>query len=148
MADWVIALEAPTGMERKLVRAYLEHNGQYRQIERSLRQEVDVEGYLEENFADVWQIADPLPEHDWISATEREAGALYREVARAAVQAARGQDATLGDVTSAMEDVIGASGKAGAFAKLKSMASSATSVQRDGFFLVCAFMVLGESAAD
>lgn len=148
MADFVIVLDAPTGMERKLVRAYLEHNGQYRQIERSLRQEVDVEGYLTEHFAQVWQNADPLAEYQWISANERRADDLYRNVARAAVVAARGSTVTLTEVITAMEAEIAQSDKAGAYAKLKTLATTATSVQRDAFFLVCAFMILGKSASD
>lgn len=147
MSDWVIVLDSPTGMERKLVRVYLEQGGAYRQIERNVRQEVEVEPYIEANFSDLWDIADPLPEYEWIAAAEAEADSLYRDIARAMIQAAREQNADLVDIVDAAETVIAGSAKSGAYDTLKSLASGATAGQRDNLFLVAAFVALGKTAA-
>lgn len=146
MSDFSIVIESPTSMTRKLIRVYFENDGAYRQIDRTVNIDVDVEQYITDNFAMVWASASDLPESEWIAASEADADTLYRDVARAAIQAGRGAG-SLNDITQAMDDTISVSGKANAYARLKTLASGATAVQRDAFFLAIAFVVLGKESA-
>lgn len=146
MIEYVVVLNSPNNIETKLVRLYMAQNGEYRQYERVVNINVDVEGYIPAHIDDLWAAGSPLPEYEWLAATARSFSGLYQDVAVAAVQAAREQGSTLADVTAAMEAVIADSADAGKYAWLKQAAASATAAQRDNFFLVLAYLALGESA--
>ena len=146
MIEYVVVLNSATSGYSKLVRLYMCQNGEYRQYERTVNMAVDVEGYIPAHIDELWEAGSPLPEHEWLAATARSFGGLYQDVAVAAVKAARKQGSTLADVTAAMEAVIEDSADANKYAWLKQAAASATAAQRDNFFLVLAYLALGESA--
>jgi hypothetical protein len=146
--NYEIVLNSPTGLKKKLVRVYLERDGEHRVIQRRVRQEVDVEGYIETRFDDLWNDAEPLPEHQWRSAAEESFMSLYREMAWAAVQAARAENSEITDVTAAMEELISQSGQSDAYNRLRVMASRSSARDRDAFFVAVSFIVLRRMLAD
>jgi hypothetical protein len=146
MAEFVVVLDAPNSMKTKTVQVYLEDDaGDHRQIRREdVPIAVDVATYVEEHFVQLWIESEPLADRVWDAYFEKQFRDLYREVVRAGVQAARGQLATLADVTLAMETELLTSDKAGAYSRLVTLATGATASQRDAFFLVTSFLVLNK----
>ena len=150
MSEFLVVLDKPNGMKFKTVEVYLEDdNGVHRQVvRRGVPIGLDVDGYVADNFAQLWAIAEPLADDVWEGVFEKSQRGLYREIVRAGVGAARGQGATLSDVTDAMEGVLLGSGKAGGYSRIKTLASGATAAQRDGFFLLVGYLVLNDIVAD
>lgn len=127
MADYVVVMDSPRSLKVKRVLVYLENdNGVHRQIQRDVPITVDVDAYVTNNFSELFAMGDPLADAVWDQHFERQFNTLYRAVVLAGVGAAKGQSATLVDVTSAMEAELLASDKAGAYSKLLSLASGAS----------------------
>lgn len=150
MSEFVVVLDKPNGMRFKTVQVYLEDdNGDHRQIvRRDVPIALDVDSYVEDHFAQLWGIADPLADDVWDVAFEVRFRSLQREVVLAGFKAARDPLATLPTVTTAMEGVLLASDKAGEYARLKSLATGATSVQRDLLFVALGYLVISNLLAD
>ena len=144
MPDYLIVLNSPNGFQKKTVRAYLENNGEHRQIERKLDIDFDVEHYINNNFAQLWAIAEPLEADEWNTAFETQLNDLYRSIVQAAVQEARKPLATLSSVTTTMETVLLSSNKASAYTRLKTLAITTTSAERDAFFNMVGFLVVSK----
>ena len=105
-----IVLNEPSGMDVKTVVVYMENNGEYRQIRRTnVSASLDADSYIASNFSSLWDLGDPLTEEAWNEAVERAFKSLYKSVAQAAIQGAKGQSATLLDVVNAMNAEIDAS---------------------------------------
>ena len=150
MSEFIVVLDKPNSMKFKTVRVYLEDdNSEHRQVvRRNVPIAFDVDEYVADNFAQLWAIAEPLADDVWDAVFEKTQRDLYREIVRAGVGAARGQGASLSDVTGAMESALLASGKAGRYQRIKNLASSASAAQRDGFFLLVGYLVLNDMLAD
>lgn len=143
--NYAIVLEEKNSFDKKTVIVFMEQDGEHRKVERThVPEKADVARYVDNHLAALWADGQPLESDQWEAANERAFSNLYQAVARAGARAARGRDKSLIDVIQAMEAVIDESGKASAYARYQSLASSATAAQRDHFFLIVGFLVMGQ----
>ena len=94
------------------------------------------------NFDTLWLSAAQVNKRLWLAREDDDNPSLYADVVVAGLEAAKPAEATLGQVNTAMEDVILASARAGSWQKLVNLASSASAAQRDRLYLIIAFLVL------
>lgn len=149
MPKFVVKLDAPNSMNQKRVTVYLENLGEYRQISRdNVPVSANIDSYVSNNFATLWATAQPLSRDIWDSAYEGKLRNQYRTIVLAGIVELRDPTATLVSVTAAMETALLATDKAAAYTKVKTLATASTSVQRDAFFNLVAFLALNDLLAD
>lgn len=145
---YVIAENAPSSLRAQWAKVYLEQAGVYRVIEIRQRIAADIDAYVQANFAQLWNDAEAIDQDAWLAAEEDQFLELYRAVVRAGIHAARQGGATLPDVSDAMEAAIAQdTTKANQLSALQSLASGTTAGERDRFFLLVSFIVLGKIAS-
>lgn len=147
MMNYIVTANAPKSLQRQWVRCLLEQGGAYRNIDFDIPVADDVDSYIANNFATLWNDALVSTEDEWLEQDEQQFMGLYRAVAREGVKAAR-LGGTLTDVSVAMEAAIAANTtKANQLSALQTMASNATAAERDRFFLLCSFLFLSKTVA-
>lgn len=143
MQDFKIVLDVPLDNDRKLVRVYLMRDGLYREVERTARQEVDLEGFVTERFENLWDSGTPLPEYVWLAATNGGVVGNPTLMATSVIaEQAMDEDASLTAITGFIETNLIAAGDGEAYARWQDLAKKATAAQRDEFFAAVCFVLL------